>query len=406
MDAADATVLMVLASREASETFVAREIDALQKRGYPLVVACLTERRHSCLRRGALTERRHSCLRRLAIPFCNFLRGVADKNVYAPLLRRIIEELLSFSPRNALRIWRHRHAIAALVEKAREVGAARLHAQFAWIATDVTGIAAQILNLPWACSVHAWDVFTRPASELRRRLRGAEFVIACNERARDVVASAVTCHVHLVRHGLKWREHPAPMPTSKQDMIVSIGRLVPKKGFDTLLVAMSRLCHKHARLVLIGDGPERGRLQRLATKLNLARRVEFLGSLPHGAAMRELSRAALLALPSRRTRGNDSDGFANVLTEAMLHGAPIVTTTAAGAGELLADNESALLVPPDDPARLAAAMDRLFADPALQKRLADNARRVLETHLDEDVEIAKTAALIFPFCKPGMIEIC
>ena len=148
-------------------------------------------------------------------------------------------------------------------------------------------------------------------------------------------------------------------------------------------------------LVIVGEGPERGRLEGLATKLGIGSRVEFLGRLSHEDTLRELSQATLLALPSRRTRDGDSDGFANVLTEAMMCGVPIVTTTAAGAGELLVDGESALLVPPDEPQLLAAAIDLLLGNFALQKRLAENARRVLETCLDEEVEITKTANLIF-----------
>ena len=376
MGSAHATVLMVLASREASETFIAREIAALQKRGYPLLVASLDD-----------------------LPQCT-MRNAQCTMI---LLRRVTQELLAFAPRNALRIWRHRNKIVALVELARETNAARLHAQFAWVAADVVGIAASVLKIPWACSVHAWDVFTRPTPELRRRLRGAEFIIACNQRARDAVASAVTCHAHLVRHGVSTSVDECRPPSTSVDRcrqtsptLLAIGRLVPKKGFDTLLVALSQTRHKHARLILIGDGPERGKLLRLATTLNLTSRATFLWQLPHDATMRELSRATLLALPSRRTRDNDSDGFANVLTEAMLCGVPIITTTAAGAEELLTDNESALIIPPGDPAQLASAIDRLLSDPALRQRLADNARRVLETRLNEDVEINKTAGLLFP----------
>ena len=129
-------VLMVLASREASETFIAREIEALQKRGLPLFVVTLTE--HGFSTRPRMVK-----------------DGLKSR---APLRRRIFEELLAFSPRNALRIWRHRREVGALVEKAREVGATRLHAQFAWVAADVVGMAAEALGIPWACSVHAWDV--------------------------------------------------------------------------------------------------------------------------------------------------------------------------------------------------------------------------------------------------------
>ena len=397
MDASP-VVLMLLASREASETFIAREIDALQKRGYPLLVASLTDLPHALHMEGEAPTSHTPNTWRARLRRAARLANLSARQSLA-LQCRIFEELLSFSPLNALRIWRHRHKISALVTLARKTNATRLHAQFAWIAADVTGIAASILKIPWACSVHAWDVFTRPAPELRRRLRGAEFIIACNQRAHDAVASAVTCHVHLIRHGVKWREHLAPKPTREQDApatILAIGRLVPKKGFDTLLVALSQTRHKHARLTLIGDGPERGNLLHLATKLNLTSRVTFLWQLPHDATLQALSRATLLALPSRRTRDNDSDGFANVLAEAMQFHVPIITTSAAGATELLTHNDSALIIPPDDPAQLASAIDRLLSEPALQTRLATNARRVLETQLNEDLEIEKTAALLFP----------
>ena len=371
---------MVLASREASETFIAREIEALQKRGFPLVVMEGGRPRAPKPARGA--------------------RGRAPSMMCPPLKHlapRILEELLALAPRNAFRIWRHRGEVAAVVAMARETGASRLHAQFAWVAADVVGIAANILNIPWSCGVHAWDVFTRPTSELRRRLRGAEFVIACNERARDAVARAVDCPAHLVRHGVRLDSEITNNNDREPSRITAIGRLVPKKGFDTLLVAMAGLCHKEARCVFIGDGPERGGLERLATRLGIAPRVEFLGRLAHDDALRRLARSTLLALPSRRTRGGDSDGFANVLAEAMQRGVPVVTTTAAGAGELLVDGESALLVPPDAPACLAKAMDRLLGDLELQKHLAANARRVLETRLSEEVEIRKTANLLFAF---------
>ena len=357
---------MVLASREASETFIAHEIETLKQRGFPLVVASLDD----------LPRTKRSA----DIPVRHFLH------------QRMMEELLAFSPRNALRIWRHRHHISALAKLARETHATRLHAQFAWLAADIAGIVAATLKIPWSCSVHAWDVFTRPVPELRRRLRGADFVIACNQRARDAVARAVTCHAHLVRHGVRIVN---PVATAREPLrVCAIGRLVPKKGFDTLLVAMSRLCHNEARCVLVGDGPARGTLQRLATRLGISERVTFAGRLSHDDAMRELARSTLLALPSRVTRDGDRDGFANVLTEAMSHGVPIVTTTAAGADELLANDESALLVPPDDAPSLARAIDRLLAAPALQKSLAENARRVLETFLSEEVEIGKTENLL------------
>jgi len=365
---------MVLASREASETFIAREIEALQKRKLPLVVVTLGE-----LSGGA------------GLPPCNITQKHAGLEPCTP---RIFEELRAFSPRNALRIWRHRRETEALVAKAREVGATRLHAQFAWVAADVVGMAAETLQIPWACSVHAWDVFTRPTAELRRRLRGAEFVIACNERARDAVAKAVTCPVHLVRHGVRSQQLAVPEERSTKK-IIAIGRLVPKKGFDTLLVAMSKLCHEGVECVVVGDGPERGKLMRLATRLGIAKQVWFARQLSHAATMKELGTSTLLALPSRRTRDGDSDGFANVLIEAMQYGVPIVTTTAAGAGELLTNGFNAMLVPPDAPVLLAAAMDRVFADSRLRRLLARRARRVLGKHFNQHTEIAKTANLIF-----------
>lgn len=369
---------MVLAAREASETFIAREIRALQRGGFPLAVAEVA-----------------------ALPQDAVLKPGVRREVDRRVAQRMVEEVCAGSLRNAVRLWRHRCKARALAAEALACGAERIHAQFAWVAADLAGVVAGALGVPWSCSVHAWDVFTRPLPELRRRLRGVGFVVACNDAAASVARRAA-CHgtaVHLIRHGM---ELPLePMPGGKLEasstLVFAVGRLVRKKGFDLLLEACGGLARRGRKfdLVLVGEGPERGRLGKLAEWLGIKNSVAMAGALPHGEVLKKMAGASMLVLPSRRLRNGDKDGFANVLAEAMALSVPVVTTTAAGAGELLRNEENALLVEPENVAELARAMERLLEDVNLRKKLTENALKTLKKHMDARVELDTFSKVLF-----------
>jgi glycosyltransferase involved in cell wall biosynthesis len=155
--------------------------------------------------------------------------------------------------------------------------------------------------------------------------------------------------------------------------IVSIGRLSSEKGHDVFIQAIAalRLKSVHVNAVLVGDGPERARLEAQVERLGLCDRVNFAGHQTNPEPF--LESADVFVLPSR------SEGSPNALLEAMAARVPIVSTDVGGVPEIISHGEHALLVPPDSPGTLAAAIDDVLKDSlAAERRAAAAARRVLE----------------------------
>lgn len=147
-------------------------------------------------------------------------------------------------------------------------------------------------------------------------------------------------------------------------LLLGLGRLHPDKGFDTLLRALSRL--PAARLAIAGDGPEGPRLRRLAADLGVASRTMFLGWRDDPGA---LLRAADVFVCSSRV-----EPLGNMVIEAWSAGTPVVAVAAHGPAELIRDGGDGILVAPEDPQALAAAIGGVLADRDLRVGLADAAR--------------------------------
>jgi glycosyltransferase involved in cell wall biosynthesis len=164
------------------------------------------------------------------------------------------------------------------------------------------------------------------------------------------------------------------IPPGGKTLLV-IGRLSSEKGHADLLEAFALLSPSAGlrnRLVIVGNGVERGSLERRAGELGLGGRILFAGQRENVSPYYGI--ADLFVLPSH------SEGSPNVLLEAMAAGLPIVTTAAGGAVELVDDEESALVVPPRSPQALCRAMGRLLADENLAARLGSAARAASLRH--------------------------
>jgi glycosyltransferase involved in cell wall biosynthesis len=151
-----------------------------------------------------------------------------------------------------------------------------------------------------------------------------------------------------------WGSNPPDEVGPDARVLLAVCRLEPQKGVDVAVRAMPdiRLRHPTAELVVLGEGPQRSRLERLASELQVP--VHLLGRVPDVAAW--LRRADLLVHPVRW------EGFGLALLEAMLASKPIVATRVSSIPEIVADGETGLLVPPDDAAALAAAATRVLDD--------------------------------------------
>ena len=187
----------------------------------------------------------------------------------------------------------------------------------------------------------------------------------------------------LVGHGVDThRFHPPGQDRERPNRLVAVGRLVEKKGFDVLVAALARTCAPW-QLDVVGDGPERPRLHELVDRLDVRSRVRFVGPLTHDELPDAYRRADAVVVPSRVDGRNDRDGLPNVVLEAMASGRAIVASDVAAIGTAVVHGETGLLVPPDDPDRLAAALDRVAADCVLRRRLGDRAR--LAAVVDHDL---------------------
>jgi glycosyltransferase involved in cell wall biosynthesis len=169
---------------------------------------------------------------------------------------------------------------------------------------------------------------------------------------------------------------PAPAQDPAGPYLFTACRLVEQKGIDVLLraFAQARESLGGRRLVIAGEGPERERLGRLAAELGLAREVAFTGAVGRRRLAELMRGADAFAFPSRQ------EAFGIALLEAMAAGTPAVASAVGGIPEFARDGENALLVPPDDPQRLAAALSRLAAEPALRARLAEGGRAQAARH--------------------------
>jgi glycosyltransferase involved in cell wall biosynthesis len=132
------------------------------------------------------------------------------------------------------------------------------------------------------------------------------------------------------------------------------------------------------------DGEHADELRRRVAALGLEEHVELAGPRGQAALLEDYRRASAFCLPCRILASGDRDGIPNVLVEAMACGVPVVTTPVSGIPELVRDGENGLLVPPDDPDALAAAILRLRDDPALHRRLAEAGRATVRAQFDGD----------------------
>jgi glycosyltransferase involved in cell wall biosynthesis len=236
-------------------------------------------------------------------------------------------------------------------------------------------LAARGLGLPVVVAEHT-DPALVPLGRRWRWLRRrtypwARAIAVLNERARRFFADRPGARVAVIPNPVAVppaARADAPPAASRAPTIVGMGRLGPEKRFDLLLSAFARLRSRHPawRLVILGEGPARAALERQRDALGLAGVVELPGVLRDPYPV--LRRAELFVLSSTL------EGFPMALVEAMACGLPVIATEYhEGVREIVRDGIDGLVVPPGDPAALAAALDRLMADPAARGRLGARA---------------------------------
>lgn len=373
-----------------SETFIANEIHALERAGLNIRIYALrhpTDRDrhpvHDAIQAQAsyLPEYLHDEPLRVLRAWWQARRLPGFQRA-ARAFRR---DLMRDPTRNRVR--RFGQAMVLATDLPAEIR--HLHAHFLHTPASVTRYAAMIRGLSFSISAHAKDIWTTPAWDKREKLAESIFTVTCTGTGHRHLSdlSRNNGKVHLAYHGLDLSAVPEPPLTrpsrdgsdpSDPVRIVSIGRLVEKKGFDVLLDALAMLPPNLAwRFDHVGGGALASKLKRKSQTLGLQNRIVWHGALSHRDIFRVLQEGDLFVLPSRIAASGDRDGLPNVLMEAMSQKLPCISSAVAAIPELINTDDIGILVPPEDPAALSKALHHMIQNPALRDRMgAAGYRRV------------------------------
>lgn len=390
-----------------SETFITQEILALEARGLRLRLYSL---RHPTEARAHPVHERVAAavtylpeyLYREPLRVLRAWRRARRLPGYRAVRRLWLRDLAR--DRTPNRVRRFGQALVLASELPPEV--VHLHAHFLHTPASVTRYAARLAGREWTCSAHAKDIWTTPEWEKREKLADARWTVTCTAVNRDALAAlAPPGRVELVYHGLDLEEFPPPPAPSPRDadaaeagadaaaVVLSVGRAVEKKGYPDLIAALARLPATLAwRFVHVGGGPLGAELGRLAERAGIAERTEWAGALTRPELLARLRAADLFVLASRVARDGDRDGLPNVLLEAQSQGLACLATRVSAIPELIEDGATGLLVPPGDPAALAAGLERLLREPALRRRLGAAGERRVRTEFSSGAGADRLAA--------------
>lgn len=271
---------------------------------------------------------------------------------------------------------------------------ALVHGFWATYATSSAGVIADLLAVPLTMSAHAHDIY-QPNALLVEKLERARIVLTCtkaNEVYLKKIAPRAAAQIVALHHGLDTKHFCPCPPTAKNPRnaplrILSVGSIIPRKGYPLLLRAFRRLLDTghDATLTIVGDGYERPLSEDWIKRLDLAGKVTLAGYVTE-KNMPPFYQAAdlfiLTAIPSIHF------GLPNVVIEAMACGLPVVVTGLPSVTDTLADAEVGIFLPPESEAVIedaaVAALQKLATDLAARRRLGENGREFCKREFDMD----------------------
>lgn len=380
-------------------TFIDREISTLHRDGVAVRVVSL--RRPDGILSRDQVELAHLVDYLLPVTAVQVLRSVARAVVRRPwrTVGLVVGLLRRPHPDQRTRLRTLVHLVEALcvtrmVERLGPVG--RIHAHFMDRAALVALVVGRLLDVPYSVTGHALDIYVDPVL-LPDKIRAATSVTTCTEyNARhlsSLVADDDATRIRCVHHGIDaQRYRPGPSrPAVGPPLVLAVGQLRARKGFDQLLTACRLLVDRGRSFAceIVGDGPLRAQLATRVRALGLQDVVTLRGALDGDAVLACYRAAAVFALPCVTEADGGRDGIPNVILEAMAMQLPVVSTDHSGIPEAVRDGETGLLVPPRDPEALADAIARLLDDPATAAAMGRRGRRVVLEHFDVETNVRR-----------------
>jgi glycosyltransferase involved in cell wall biosynthesis len=380
-----------------SHTFIRREVAALRRRGIDILTYSV-RRPGAADRLGAHAAEYESTFYLLppeARVLCRaHLKAVFRRpRRYLGTLRAALQHRVPGARALFFSLFHFGEAIV-LADELEQRGVTHLHNHFANSAATVGYLASRHTGIGWSLTLHGTADTDYPAGVLlAAKIAHARFVSCVSyfgkSEAQRRIMPELWDKLFVTRCGLNLSELAACQTAARDRVrILHVGRLSAEKGQLGLLSAFAQLLEQggDAELDIIGDGPERARLERRIAELGLSRRCRLLGSVSEREVLEELSRSDIFVLSSFM------EGLPVVLMEAMAMKLPVVAPRVAGIPELVEHGRNGLLFNPARWDELCERLSSLVSDAALRQRLAENGRQRVLAEFDIDTCVEPLAA--------------
>lgn len=373
-----------------SHTFIRREIAAVRAQGIP--IDTFSVRTPSEAERASAEDQRafEESFYLLPMPPARLLRAHVETLLkspggYARTFAAALKHRVPGVKALGLSLAHFAEAMVLASELERR-GITHLHNHFANSGANVGYLASRYLGLPWSLTLHGISETDYPAGNLLgAKLEAADFAACVSHFGRAQALRTIDPrHWHklfVVRCALDLQSLPARQPRAAGEAVraICVGRLSPEKGHVGLLQAFAKARARGAKdseLVLVGDGPERQRIEQTIAELGLADCVKLRGRLAEPETLREVAQSDVLVLASFM------EGLPVVLMEAMALGLPVIAPRVAGVPELVEENVHGLLFSPAAWDELADRLTRMLSDAALREQLSRDGRAKVEREFE------------------------
>ena len=292
--------------------------------------------------------------------------------------------------RKTLHEWRGKddslrlHQATYIGVRIQKLGIHHLHVHFAGMAARTAFWIKRFFGIEYSLTVHANDIFVPNKFEigLAQIFSSASAIVAVSDFAANQLRDRfpdTASRVHRIYNGIDCHSFQ-PAEPSPPPLIISIGRLISKKGFDVLIDACASLQNSghEFRCEIVGEGPLAAELQARIDRLGLGNQVLLAGPKPQVEIAARLSRATLLALPCRVDADGAMDNLPTVIMEAMASALPVISTDVAGIAEMVLNGHTGLLVLQNDPEATANAIARLIGNVELARSFGREGRKRAE----------------------------
>ncbi len=399
-----------------SETFIAQEIFMLEQRGFPILIISM---------RKAREPERQPVVALIKAPII-----YVPEYIWPSLQTILSENVQTFqkNPRRYLKYltiaaWRSlcamddspiKRFLQAGWTLAKIKSVHHLHSHFAHAPTELAWYMAKLSAGRYTISAHAKDIYTLSKKELTRRINDSELIMTCtgfNDQYMRALPGIDKKKIHKVYHGINLENF---RPTRADNLsatellynqeklkLLSVGRLVEKKGYSDIFLALKILADNQFLFVydIYGAGELKDHLVKQVQELGLQDSVVFHNTTTHPQIITRMNEGGIFLCGSRIGKDGDRDGIPNTLAEAMAMELPVIATNVSGIPELVENQVSGLLIDEADPQQLAGGIEFLAKNPEQAQAYGRAARQRVEKAFNCEEWIKICANLLAPFAK-------